>query len=113
MPLPYVIVTFDGLNNDETTKDDPFESENDVVSIGIEVAAENRKALAELTQAIRTAVHEYMVTQLSSDEDFPIEDYRFSADAVQFDSLKPCYWQTLRYQCDVLNIEEEDNNEQN
>lgn len=113
VPLPYVIVTFDGLNNDETTKDDPFESENDVVSIGIEVAAENRKALAELTQAIRTAVHEYMVTQLSSDEDFPIEDYRFSADAVQFDSLKPCYWQTLRYQCDVLNIEEEDNNEQN
>ena len=111
VPLPYVIVTFDGLNNDETTKDDPFESENDVVSIGIEVAAENRKALAELTQSIRTVVHEYMVTQLSSDEDFPIEDYRFSADAVQFDSLKPCFWQTLRYQCDVLNVIEE-NNEQ-
>lgn len=111
VPLPYVIVTFDGLNNDETTKDDPFESENDVVSIGIEVVAENRKALAELTQSIRTVVHEYMVTQLSSDEDFPIEDYRFSADAVQFDSLKPCFWQTLRYQCDVLNVIEE-NNEQ-
>jgi len=111
VPVPYIIVTFDGLNNEQTTKDDPFESENDSVSIGIECAAPNRATLAELMQDIRTTVHDYMIEQSSSD-DFVIEDYRLSADAVQYDSLKPCFWQTIRYQCDVINLNEEDNGEE-
>ena len=106
VPVPYVIVTFDGLNNEQTTKDDPFESEDDRVSIGIEVCAKNRTQLANLTQSVRSIVHDYM-----RENDTPIDDYQFSADAVQYDSMKPCFWQTLRYQCDVLN-QEEDNGEE-
>ena len=41
-PLPYVIVSFDGLTNDQETKDDPYESESDTVSISIEIAAKTR-----------------------------------------------------------------------
>ena len=33
--------------------------------------------------------------------------YQFSADSVQYDSMKPCYWQTLHYQCEVSNEDEE------
>ena len=112
-PVPYVIVCFDGLTNDQTTKDDPFESDSDQVNISIEVAAENRTTLAELMQTIRETVHAYMLAQVDADANFPIEDYQFSADAIQYVAAKPCYWQTLRYQCDVFNVNEETDEQEN
>ena len=102
VPVPYVIVTFNGLNNEGTTKDDHFEGDTDVVQIGVEVTAINREQLAELTQLVRSTIHDYL-TEDVDDERQTIDDYQLSADAVQYDSLKPCYWQTLRYQCDVYN----------
>lgn len=105
VPVPYVIVTFNGLNNEGTTKDDPFEGDNDVVQIGVEVTAVNREQLAELTQLVRSTIHDYL-TEDVDDERQTIDDYQFSAEAVNYDSLKPCYWQTLRYQCDVFNRQE-------
>lgn len=105
VPVPYVIVTFNGLNNEGTTKDDPFEGDTDVVQIGVEVTAVNREQLAELTQLIRSTIHDYL-TEDVDDERQTIDDYQLSAEAVQYDSLKPCYWQTIRYQCDVFNRQE-------
>lgn len=102
VPVPYVIVTFDGLNNEQTTKDDPFESEDDKVTIGIEICARNRTELSLLAKRIRVQVHTYMVSLLA-EENPAVTDYMMSADAVQYDSMKPCYWQTLRYVCDVTN----------
>lgn len=104
VPVPYVIVTFDGLTNDAATKDDPYESDNDVVNIGIEITAKNRAALAALVSAVRSAIHSYMLEQATD-----IEDYQFSAEAVQYDQFKPCYWQTLRYQCDVQTLTDNEN----
>ena len=102
VPVPYVIVTFNGLNNEGTTKDDPFEGDTDVVQIGVEVTAINREQLAELTQLVRSTIHDYL-TEDVDDERQTIDDYQLSAEAVQYDSMKPCYWQTIRYQCDVFN----------
>lgn len=102
--VPYIIVTFDGLTNDQTTKDDPFESDSDSVKIGIEITAVNREQLATLTQKVREVVHQSMlITQQSDDGVAAIDDYAFSAGAVQYDQLKPCYWQVLSYQCSVAN----------
>jgi len=105
VPVPYIIVTFNGLNNEGTTKDDPFEGDTDVVQIGVEVTAINREQLAELTKLVRTTIHDYL-TEDVDDERQTIDDYQFSAEAVQYDSMKPCYWQTIRYQCDVFNGQE-------
>lgn len=105
VPVPYVIVSFNGLNNEGTTKDDPFEGDTDVVQIGVEVTAVNREQLAELTKLVRTTIHDYL-TEDVDDERQTIDDYQFSAEAVQYDSMKPCYWQTIRYQCDVFNRQE-------
>ena len=102
VPVPYIIVTFDGLNNEQTTKDNPFESDEDSVNISILCAAANRESLAELMQEIRTTVYEYMLEQRRIGV-YIVDDYTLSADAVQYDSFKPCYWQTLRYVCDVTN----------
>ena len=102
-PVPYIIVTFDGLTNDNMTKDDEMESIYDTVSIGIQVVAASLSALHELTQDVRDAVRAYIAT-----DETIVNDYTFSAASIQYDSWKPCYWQTLRYQCDVTNLIEED-----
>jgi hypothetical protein len=102
-PLPYAIVTFDGLNNDIDTKDDPFESDSDSVNISIEIAAKTRNELGQLAEAIRRQVHQYFINADPTDEDYELipHDYQFSAQAVNYDSMKPCYWQVLTYQCDT------------
>ena len=102
-PLPYVIVSFDGLTNDIDTKDDPYESDSDAVSISIEIAARTRSELGQLADAVRHQVHQYFLDADLTDEDADLipHDYQFSAQAVNYDSLKPCYWQVLTYQCDT------------
>ena len=41
-----------------------------------------------------------------------VEGYQFSAQPIIFDSEKPGYWQVLNYQCDVRNLLNEENDEQ-
>lgn len=103
-PVPYVVISFNGLTNDETTKDDPYEGATDTVQISIEIAANNREELADLTQSIRDIIHDAL---LESFEENTIYDYRFTANAVQYDSYKPCYWQLLNYSCSVDNTRSE------
>ena len=55
-PLPYVIVSFDGLNNQDTTKDNDYDGLTDTVTIGIEIAAETRPQLGELAVMIRKTI---------------------------------------------------------
>ena len=103
VPVPYIIVTFNGLNNVDETKDDMYESDYDSVNIGIEVIGKTLGHLHDLTEMVRNVIHQYFVNN-----ETPVEDYQFSAQAVQFDSDKPCYWQVLNYQCEVRNIEDND-----
>jgi hypothetical protein len=103
VPVPYIIVTFNGLNNVDETKDDMYESDYDSVNIGIEVIGKTLGHLHDLTEMVRDVIHQYFVNN-----ETPVSDYTFSADAIQYDSLKPCYWQTLRYQCEVYNLEDND-----
>ena len=105
-PVPYLIVTFDGLNNDIDSKDDEMESDTDKVNISIEVVGETLSKLHELTQAVRDTVRDYLATN-----DTIITEYQFGAHAIQFDSLKPCYWQMLTYQCDVENLMDDEQEE--
>ena len=98
VPVPYVIVTFDGLTNDQGTKDDRYESEYDTVNIGVTVSANTLDDLHTLTQMVRDTILSYLRTT-----DTAILDYQFAAQQIQYDSMKPCYWQVLTYQCDVNN----------
>ena len=105
-PLPYIIVSFDGLTNDVETKDDPYEGDSDNVTISIEIAAKTRPELGQLADDVRRQVHQYFVDADPTDEDadmIPL-DYQFSAQQVNYDQMKPCYWQVLTYQCDTKSI---------
>jgi hypothetical protein len=103
VPVPYIIVTFNGLNNQNETKDDVYESNYDTVNIGVEVAGETIDDLHDLTQEVRDTILSYF-----REHETAVKDYTFSADAIQYDSLKPCYWQTLRYQCEVYNLNDDE-----
>ena len=98
VPVPYVIVTFDGLTNDQGTKDNRYESPYDTVNIGVEVTAKTLDDLHTLTQMVRDTILSYLRANETA-----IMDYQFAAQQIQYDSLKPCYWQVLTYQCDVYN----------
>ena len=98
VPVPYVIVTFNGLTNDQGTKDNRYESPYDTVNIGVEVTAKTLDDLHTLTQMVRDTILSYLRTNETA-----IMDYQFAAQPIQYDSLKPCYWQVLTYQCDVYN----------
>ena len=103
VPVPYIIVTFNGLNNQNETKDDVYESNDDTVNIGVEVTGETIDDLHDLTQELRDTILSYFRENKTA-----VSDYTFSADAIQYDSLKPCYWQTLRYQCEVYNLNDDE-----
>ena len=103
VPVPYIIVTFDGLTNDAGTKDDRYESPYDTVNIGVEVTAKTLDDLHTLTQMVRDTILSYLRTN-----DTAIMDYNFAAQQIQYDSLKPCYWQVLTYQCDTVNTHDDE-----
>ena len=103
VPVPYVIVAFNGLTNGDQTKDSLYEGSTDRVQISIEVVAKTRPQLGELVSDIRQTVREYFVNATPEDEDYHLIplDYDFSAERVIYDDLKPAYGQTLNYQCEV------------
>ena len=103
VPVPYIIVTFNGLNNVDETKDDMYESDYDSVNIGIEVIGKTLGHLHDLTEMVRNVIHQHFVQN-----ETPVEGYQFSAQPIIFDSEKPGYWQVLNYQCEVRNIEDND-----
>jgi len=103
-PVPYIIITFDGLQNEGFTKDNSYEGDNDKVQVGIEVAANTRDDLGEIMQKIRETVIAYFEdTEDHAWDDYDAipTNYAFSASAIGYDSMKPCYYQTLQYNCDT------------
>ena len=103
-PVPYIIITFDGLQNEGFTKDNDFEGNTDKVQVSIEVAAQSRDELGQIMTDIRETVIEYFEDTEGhawDDYDYIPQNYTFTASAVGYDSMKPCYYQTLTYNCDT------------
>ena len=103
-PVPYIIITFDGLQNEGFTKDNDFEGDTDKVTVSIEVAAESRDELGSIMQTIRKTIIEYFEDDEGhawDDYEYVPNSYIFSASEVIYDSVKPCYYQLLTYNCDT------------
>lgn len=100
VPLPYVIVTYDGMTQDTDTKDQSgFESDSDINTCRVEVVAESRESLAELISDARRAIRKFF----EDGDELPVEDYSVSAGRVDYDPQKPCYYQDLTYQITTSN----------
>ena len=106
-PLPYIIVTDDGLQNDQTTKDSIWESIEDRVQASVQISAVSPKEVKRLTRLCRKAIADYISTMTGT------KPYLLSltTDGTVWDWTKPCYYKTLTYQCDVINTNEDDEQE--
>ena len=102
-PVPYIIVRMTGVNNDASNKDESFEGESDTVNIDVEVCAETREELGDMAETVRKTIREYFETADPEDEDYELVpvDYQFGATGVMYDPDKPCFYQSLTYQCDT------------
>jgi len=101
VPLPYAIVAYDGMVNDASTKDDPYEGDYDTVTISVLLVAGTRPKLSELSETARVAIHDFFANLTDDDQDYDLVpiDYTLSAQGVMYDQFKPSYWLKLIYQC--------------
>lgn len=101
VPTPYIIVSFDGLVNDQRTKDDDMEGQEDRVTVSVTVCAPTNEALHSLAETVRVRLREYLTSPDDDDPDcgiFP-SDYELTAGPMTYDPLKPSFWQKLTYVC--------------
>ena len=102
-PLPYIIIMDDGLQNDQTTKDDVWESENDRVQASVLVNAISPKEVKRLTRLCRKAIANYIAT-MEGEKPYLLS---LTTNGTVWNWTKPCYYKTLQYQCDVTNYDDE------
>lgn len=100
-PLPNIIITDDGFQNQQSTKDCVWESAEDRVQVGVDIAAASPEEVKRLVRKVRSAVEQYIDTMYTSGEDIP-ELESLSSDGLSWDWMKPCYYQKLTYQCITL-----------
>ena len=110
-PLPNIIITFDGFQNQQTTKDCVWEAAEDRVQVGVDIAASSPDEVKQLVRKVRKAVEQYIGALYTQGEVIP-ELESLSSDGIAWDWMKPCYYQRLNYQCttqsDIDNGDEED-----
>ena len=106
-PIPNIIITDDGFQNQQTTKDCVWEAAEDRVQVGVDVAAASPQEVKALIRMVRHAVEQYIGTLYTQGNGIP-ELESLSSDGLAWDWMKPCYYQRLNYQC-IINA---DDNEQ-
>lgn len=100
-PLPFIVIAESPSQNDTGTKDNVWESGVDIVNVAVEVDAVSPNEVQRLRRRIRRAVESYMESMES-----PPYLRSISWDGVQWDWTRPCYFDTLRYQCEMYNTED-------
>lgn len=108
-PLPNIIVTDDGFQNQNGTKDCVWESGEDRVQVTVDVAADSPKEVKRLIRKVRRAIENQIILMSAANERIP-ELESLSSGGVAWDWMKPCYYQHLTYQCTTLS---DIDNEQN
>jgi len=101
-PLPCIIVTDDGLTNNQSTKDNVWESSQDRVQASVEVDGRTPKEVKKLIRMVRRSINNHLTSIYAQGMEIPnLVDVR--GDGVSWDWMKPCYHSTISYQCDVEN----------
>lgn len=106
-PLPNIIVTDDGFQNQDTTKDSVWEGEDDEVQVTVDIAAKSPNEVKDLVRMVRRAVSRYIIGMYSNHEAVPELD-KLSSDGLQWDWMRPCYYQKLTYNCSIKSTTEDE-----
>lgn len=101
-PLPYIIIAEEPGQNETGTKDSMWEGADDVVNVGVIISAVSPAEVKRLRKLVRAAVERHVETL----QEKPYLQ-SLSYDGIAWDWMKPCYYDTLHYQCDMnANIRE-------
>ena len=106
-PLPNIIVTDDGFQNQDTTKDSVWEGEDDEVQVTVDIAAKSPNEVKDLVRMVRRAVSRYIIGMYKNREVVPELD-KLSSDGLQWDWMRPCYYQKLTYICAIKSTTEDE-----
>ena len=96
-PLPYIIIMDDPYQNETGTKDDVWESDYDRVQASVMISANSPAEVKQLRRLVRQAIASHVATLQN-----PPYLVSSSNDGIAWDWQKPCYYDVLHYQCDVL-----------
>ena len=108
-PIPYIIITDDSYQNDLATKDSVWEGCVDHTQASVIISAHSPAEVKRLRRMVRKAIADYVESMTSN---WP---YLTSAtnEGINWDWMKPCYYDTLHYQCDMdVDYGEEDNEQE-
>ena len=98
--IPYIVVTYEGMTNDCDNKD-MVEGASDNERVQVLCVACDRIQLANLINAARDAIREYL-SEHDSLIEFGIADYELSASAILSDWTVPCTYQSLNYSISTI-----------
>ena len=105
-PLPYIVIRDEGKQPAQATKDDDWMPSMWQMGAAIEVGAKDPKEVDDIAMMAMRAVNNYITTLYNQGEYIPnlLEGFP-KTDGVQWDWMKPCYWDLVHYVCDVQNNE--------
>lgn len=92
--IPYIVVTYEGMTNDNDNKDS-IEGDEDVERVNVLIVAQDRVQLSNIVNAARSAIRDYLGGDAF--DTYGIADYSVSASAVLGDWTVPCTYQSLNY----------------
>ena len=104
-PLPYAVIFEESTQNDQSTKDDMWDSDVDTVQVGIEIAATTKSDLKQLRRKVRKAIANYVESMSENERPGLIAR---TNDGMGWFYLKPCYYDILHYQCWVTEDDEQE-----
>ena len=93
------------MQNELESKDDEWESDNDIVQASVIVNAKSPNDVKRLRRTIRHIIAEYVE---SIEPPLRPELRSLSNDGIAWDWTKPCYFDTLHYQCEMYLNNEDD-----
>ena len=112
-PLPNIIITNDGFQNNQSTKDCVWEANDDAVQATIDIAASSPQEVDSLVARVRKAIDTYITTMWSNGQAIPeLQTGSPSSQGIEWDWFKPCYYQKIAYSCVMDKFTEEDEQEE-
>lgn len=103
-PIPCVIIMDNGLTNQPENKDQVWEGCEDNVVASVEVDGNSPKEVKHLIKMIRRIVAQYMRDKAEQGDEIP-ELQNIQVSNLAWDWLKPCYHQTITYNCKIYQSE--------
>lgn len=108
-PLPYIIITDDGMSPSQTTKDNEWMPYLFRVNVGVEIGATSSNEVWDIELKVMKAIADHMQNLAEQGIDTPYLNEGYpQTEGIAWDWTKPCYFDTIHYQCDIENTNDDE-----